>query len=65
MHIGRALDLVSRYDPLRNPLTSLGDYLDPELISRCLAESAELLRIMRNGHENADDPAGSVTSLYP
>ncbi|BBS36925.1 hypothetical protein ACJ9N4_02650 [Enterobacter sp. LM3] len=65
MHIGQALDLVSRYDPLRNPLTSLGDYLDPELISRCLAESAELLRIMRNGHENADDPAGSVTSLYP
>ncbi len=65
MHIGRAFDLVSRYDPLRNPLTSLGDYLDPELISRCLAESAELLRIMRNGHENADDPAGSVTSLYP
>ena len=65
MHIGQALDLVSRYDPLRNPLTSLGDYLDPELISRCLAESAELFRIMRNGHENADDPAGSVTSLYP
>ena len=65
MHIGRAFDLVSRYDPLRNPLTSLGDYLDPELISRCLAESAELLRIMRNGDENADDPAGSVTSLYP
>ncbi|WP_216080655.1 MULTISPECIES: transposase domain-containing protein, partial [unclassified Shigella] len=26
-------------DSLRNPLTSLGDYLDPELISRCLAES--------------------------
>ncbi|VDG86654.1 IS4 orf [Shigella dysenteriae] len=38
MHIGQALDLVSRYDSLRNPLTSLGDYLDPELISRCLAE---------------------------
>ncbi|EGI10790.1 IS4 ORF [Escherichia coli H736] len=32
MHIGQALDLVSRYDSLRNPLTSLGDYLDPELI---------------------------------
>ncbi|OSL29380.1 hypothetical protein ECRG_01419 [Escherichia coli H617] len=31
MHIGQALDLVSRYDSLRNPLTSLGDYLDPEL----------------------------------
>ena len=39
MHIGQALDLVSRYDSLRNPLTSLGDYLAPELISRCLAES--------------------------
>ena len=39
MHIGQALDLVSRYDSLRNPLTSPGDYLDPELISRCLAES--------------------------
>ncbi|ELI37289.1 hypothetical protein, partial [Escherichia coli] len=25
MHIGQALDLVSRYDSLRNPLTSLGD----------------------------------------
>ena len=39
MHIGQALDLISRYNSLRNPLTSLGDYLDPELISRCLAES--------------------------
>ena len=39
MLIGQALDLVSRYDSLRNPLTSLGDYLAPELISRCLAES--------------------------
>ncbi len=39
MHIGQALDLVSRYDSLRNPLTTLGDYLDPQLISRCLAES--------------------------
>ncbi len=42
MHIGQALELVSRYDPLRNPLTSLGDYLDPELISRCLAESGAI-----------------------
>ncbi|MGE9710096.1 hypothetical protein ACQLX3_23445, partial [Escherichia coli] len=25
MHMGQALDLVSRYDSLRNPLTSLGD----------------------------------------
>ena len=39
MLIGQALDLISRYDSLRNPLTSLGDYLAPELISRCLAES--------------------------
>ncbi len=39
MLIGQALDLVSRYDSLRNPRISLGDYLDPELISRCLAES--------------------------
>ncbi|SLM63021.1 Mobile element protein [Dickeya aquatica] len=39
MHIAQALDLVSRYDSLRNPMTSLGDFLDPELISRCLAES--------------------------
>ncbi len=39
MHTGQALDLVSRYDSLRNSLTSLGDYLDPELISRCLAEA--------------------------
>ncbi len=39
MHIGQALDLVSRYDSLRNPLTSLGDYLDPDLIARCLEEA--------------------------
>lgn len=38
MHIGQALDLVSRYDSLRNPMTSLGDFPDPALISRCLAE---------------------------
>ncbi|WP_075050406.1 transposase domain-containing protein, partial [Shigella sonnei] len=51
MHIGQALDLVSRYDSLRNPLTSLGDYLDPELISRCLAESGTLtLRHRRPPH---------------
>lgn len=39
MHIEQAVDLVSHYHSLRNPLTSLGDYLDPEPISRCLAES--------------------------
>ncbi|AWV51087.1 hypothetical protein BWR58_03710 [Shigella sonnei] len=48
MHIGQALDLVSRYDSLRNPLTSLGDYLDPELISRCLAESGRIPELMRD-----------------
>ncbi len=47
MHMGQALDLVSRYDSLRNPLTSLGDYLDPELISRCLAESGTVTAGMR------------------
>ncbi|EIQ55360.1 transposase InsM3 for IS4 domain protein [Shigella sonnei 4822-66] len=44
MHIGQALDLVSRYDSLRNPLTSLGDYLDPELISRCLVSASDIRR---------------------
>ena len=39
MRITQALDLVSCYEATRNPLTSLGDFLDPELISRCLAES--------------------------
>ncbi len=39
MRIGQAPDLISRYDSLRNPLTSQGDYLNPELISRCLAEA--------------------------
>ncbi len=39
MHIGQARDLVSHYDSLRNPLTYLADYLGPEPISRCLAES--------------------------
>ncbi len=28
MRISQALDLVSRYDSSRNPLTSLGDVLD-------------------------------------
>ncbi|STH72332.1 transposase insG [Escherichia coli] len=39
MHIGQALDLVSRYDSLRNPLTSLGDYLDPRTHLSLPAES--------------------------
>lgn len=40
MHAGQALALVSRDDSLHNPLTSLGDYPDPEIISRCLTESS-------------------------
>ncbi|WP_434523941.1 IS4 family transposase [Photorhabdus asymbiotica] len=39
MRIAQALDLVSCYDTTRNPLTSLGDFLNPDLIVRCLAES--------------------------
>ena len=39
MRIAQALDLISCYDSTRNPLTSLGDSLDPELVSCCLAES--------------------------
>lgn len=39
MRSAQALDLVSRYDSARNPLTSLADFPDPELIVRCLAES--------------------------
>ena len=39
MQIAQALDLVSRYDSTRDPLTSLGDFLDPEIIAQCLAES--------------------------
>ncbi|MCU9653385.1 transposase domain-containing protein, partial [Escherichia coli] len=41
------MDLVSRYDSLRNPVTSLGDYLAPELIARCLAESGTVTRRKR------------------
>lgn len=39
MQIAQALNLVSCYDSTRNPLTSLGEFLDPELIARCLTES--------------------------
>ncbi len=39
MRIAQALDLISCYDSTRKPLTSLGDFLDPELVSSCLAES--------------------------
>lgn len=42
MRIAQALELVSCYDSTRNPLTSLGDVLDPELVSRCLAESGSV-----------------------
>jgi hypothetical protein len=39
MRIAQALDLISCYDSTRNPLTSLGDFINPELVSSCLAES--------------------------
>jgi len=48
MHIAQALDLVSRYDSLRTPMTYLGDFLDPELISRCLAESGTVTLCKRH-----------------
>ncbi|WP_186793831.1 transposase domain-containing protein, partial [Escherichia coli] len=47
MHIGQTLHLVSRYASLRNPLNSLGDYPDPELISRSLAESGTVTQRKR------------------
>lgn len=42
MHIGQAFDLVSHYDFERNTLTSLRDYPDPKLISRCEARTVTL-----------------------
>ncbi|QKV87391.1 IS4 family transposase [Pantoea ananatis] len=39
MQLCQALDIVSRYDSLRNPLNTLADVLDPALISRCLEEA--------------------------
>ena len=39
MHIAQALNLVSCYDAYRNPMTSLGDYLSPEIIACCLEEA--------------------------
>ncbi|MBS0882299.1 transposase domain-containing protein, partial [Pantoea sp. JGM49] len=39
MQLSQALDIVSRYDSLRNPLNTLADVLDPALISRCLEEA--------------------------
>ncbi len=45
MYIAQAPDLVSCYDATRNPLTSFGDFLDPELVARCpaLTRTAECL----------------------
>ena len=64
MHIGQALDLVSRYDSLRNPLTSLGDYLDPELISRCLAEAGTVTSVVsRPFGQLAADPESNHIEL--
>ncbi|GCV01467.1 IS4 transposase [Escherichia coli] len=51
MHMGQALDLVSRYDSPRNPLTSLGAYLDPALNYRCPAQRGSF--------------KGSITMLFP
>ncbi len=53
MHIGQALDLVSRYDSLRNPLASPGDYLDPELIPAALKSPA--LSRYANGASSGND----------
>ncbi len=38
MYTGQVLELVSRYDSLRNPLISLGYYLDQERIFRYVAK---------------------------
>ena len=63
MLIGQALDLVSRYDSLRNPLTSLGDYLAPKLISRCLAESGTVTLRKRHANNTPDHHFEGKTAL--
>lgn len=42
MQLRQALDVVSRYDSLRNPLSTLADVLDPELIACCIQESGSV-----------------------
>jgi putative transposase len=42
MQLRQALDIVSCYDSLRNPLTTLADVLEPELIARCIQESGSV-----------------------
>ncbi|WP_179453248.1 MULTISPECIES: IS4 family transposase, partial [unclassified Enterobacter] len=42
MQLRQAFDIVSCYDSLRNPLTTLADVLEPELIARCIQESGSV-----------------------
>ncbi len=39
MQISQALDLISQFNLANNSLPTLGDVLDPEIISQCLAET--------------------------
>lgn len=39
MQLSQALNVISHYDSLRNPLHTLADVLEPELIARCLQEA--------------------------
>ena len=58
MHIGQALEFVSRYD-------SLSDDKDGGKSEGIQAESTKLLRIVRYGHEDADDASGCFTRPHP
>ncbi len=42
MCIAQTLDFISCHDATRNTMTSLGNFLDPELIARSLSESSSL-----------------------
>jgi putative transposase len=42
MQLRQALDIVSCYDSLRNPLNTLADVLDPGLIARCIEASGSV-----------------------
>ncbi|KMK88006.1 transposase for insertion sequence element IS4 [Pectobacterium atrosepticum ICMP 1526] len=39
MQLSQALNVISQYDTLRNPLSTLAEVLDPELVARCLEEA--------------------------
>ncbi len=39
MQLSQALNVISQYDTLRNPLSPLAEVLDPELVARCLEEA--------------------------